>query len=58
MTPIQAMAVERLKNQGFTLTQELKDAVRMVRGADIRIVMQDGMTKRGHHASRPYKGCK
>lgn len=55
MTPPQAMQVARLQSQGFALTQELKDAVRMVRGADIRIVMSDGMTKRGHHQSRPHK---
>jgi hypothetical protein len=49
------MQVARLQSQGFALTQELKDAVRMARGADIRIVMSDGTTKRGHHESRPHK---
>jgi len=55
MTPPQAMQVARLQSQGFALTQELKDAVRMVRGADIRIVFADGTMKRGHHESRPHK---
>lgn len=55
MTPSQQTTVDQLKSEGFTVTQTLREIVRMVRGADIRIVKADGIIIRGHHHSLPPK---
>lgn len=49
MTLAQCKTVEALKAEGFTISAEGKDVVRLARGADKRIVMADGTTKRAHH---------
>lgn len=49
MTPAQYKTVEALKAEGFTISAEGKDVVRLARGADKRIVMADGSQKRAHH---------
>jgi hypothetical protein len=55
MTAAQQATVDQLKSEGFTVTQTLREIVRMVRGADIRIVKADGIIIRGHHHSLPPK---
>lgn len=55
MTPSQTNTVAQLKAEGFEVTQTLREIIRMVRGADIRIVKQDGMVILGHHHELPPK---
>lgn len=52
------LAVKGLRQQGFTVTEELFSATRMANGADVRIVMSDGTIKRGQHKGRTHKGGK
>lgn len=49
MTPLQAKTVESLQSEGFTISAKGKEIVRLTRGADKRIVMADGSTKRAYH---------
>jgi hypothetical protein len=48
MTPAQKDTVARLKAEGFELIVEA-GVVRVTRGADRRIIFEDGSQKRGHH---------
>ena len=56
MSPAQQAVVVQLRADGFTLTLEAREIVRLTRGADRRVVLQDGTTKRGHHESKNLKG--
>lgn len=58
MTKPQQFTVASLQSQGFKITEELATAVRMARGADLRIVMCDGTQKRSQHQGRTYQGKK
>lgn len=49
MNLAQLKTVEALRAEGFTISAEGKDVVRLARGADKRIVMADGSQKRAHH---------
>lgn len=49
MTPAQTKTVEALKAEGFEISAKGKEIVRLARGADKRIVMADGTTKRAYH---------
>jgi hypothetical protein len=49
VTPAQSKTVEALKTEGFTISAKGKEIVRLTRGADKRIVMADGTTKRAYH---------
>lgn len=49
MTAAKLKTVEALRAEGFTISAEGKDVVRLARGADKRIVMADGSQKRAHH---------
>ena len=44
--------VERLKIEGFKITSRNQEAVYMSRGADHRVVLQNGQVKRGQPAHR------
>ena len=55
MNPVQQTTVDLLKAEGFAVTQTLREIVRMVRGADIRVIKEDGTVIRGHHAELPPK---
>jgi hypothetical protein len=48
MTPAQKDTVARLKAEGFELIVEA-GVVRVTRGADRRIIFEDGSQKRGLH---------
>lgn len=48
MTPAQKDTVAKLKADGFELIVEA-GVIRMTRGADRRIIFEDGSQKRGHH---------
>lgn len=56
MTKPQAFTVSSLESQGFVITEKLASAVRLARGADLRIVMCDGTQKRCQHKGRTYRG--
>lgn len=58
MTKPQQFTVASLQSQGFKITETLATAVRLERGADLRIVMCDGTQKRSQHQGRTYKGNK
>lgn len=58
MTKPQQHTVDMLLSQGFTVTETLASAVRMARGADLRIVMCCGTQKRCQHPGRTYQGKK
>lgn len=45
-------SVERLKIEGFKITSRNQEAVYMSKGADHRVVMQNGQVKRGQPAHR------
>ena len=49
MSPAQTKTVESLRTEGFIVSALNKEIVRLVRGADKRIVMADGTQKRAHH---------
>lgn len=49
MSPAQTKTVESLRAEGFIVSALNKEIVRLVRGADKRIVMADGTQKRAHH---------
>lgn len=58
MTKPQQHTIDMLLSQGFTVTETLASAVRMARGADLRIVMCCGTQKRCQHQGRTYQGKK
>ena len=45
-------SVSRLKLEGFKITSRNQEAVYMSKGADHRVVMQNGQVKRGQPAHR------
>lgn len=45
-------SVERLKLDGFAITSRNQEAVYMSKGADHRVVLQNGQVKRGQPAHR------
>lgn len=45
-------SVSRLKLEGFKITSRNKEAVYMSKGADHRVVLQNGQVKRGQPAHR------
>lgn len=49
MSPAQTKTVEALRAEGFIVSARNKEIVRLVRGADKRIVMADGKQKRANH---------
>lgn len=49
MSPAQTKTVEALRAEGFIVSACNKEIVRLVRGADKRIVMEDGTQKRAYH---------
>jgi energy-coupling factor transporter ATP-binding protein EcfA2 len=52
MTPAQRTTVEKLQADGFQIVVQAKEIVRMTKGADRRVVMQDGSQKRASHVER------
>lgn len=49
MTPAQQKTVDTLAAEGFQVVVEGREVVRVIRGADRRVVMADGTQKRGYH---------
>lgn len=49
MIPAQERTVSQLKSEGFQIIASAAEIVRLTRGADRRVVLQDGSQKRGHH---------
>lgn len=49
MSPAQTKTVESLRAEGFIVSALNKEIVRLVRGADKRIVLADGTQKRANH---------
>jgi hypothetical protein len=49
MTPIQTQTVNTLKSEGFQVVEINRDIVRLTKGADARLVRQDGVIKRANH---------
>lgn len=49
MTPLQQSSVDRLKAQGFAVVERCYSCVRLTKGADARLVLRDGTTKRAQH---------
>lgn len=49
MTPLQQKAVNALLAEGFEISAQNHEIVRLAKGADKRIVMPNGTTKRAHH---------
>lgn len=45
-------SVERLKIEGFKITSRNQEAVYMSKGADHRVILQNGQVKRGQPAHR------
>lgn len=45
-------SVSRLKMEGFKITSRNQEAVYMSKGADHRVVLQNGQVKRGQPAHR------
>jgi ethanolamine ammonia-lyase small subunit len=52
MTDAQRNTVNQLVAEGFSVVLAAKDIVRLIKGADKRVVMQDGSQKRAHHVTR------
>ena len=52
MTPNQRKTVTQLVADGFRVVLAAKEIVRVTKGADCRVVMQDGSQKRAHHRER------
>lgn len=52
MTPIQRKTVNALVADGFRVVLAAKEVVRLTKGADRRVVMQDGSQKRANHVER------
>ncbi len=52
MTPAQHMTLDQLQRAGFQLVVEGGDVVRVTRHGDCRVILQDGLQKRGHHVDR------
>ena len=55
MTPAQRATVNLLQKDGFNLVLEGGDIVRVTRHGDCRVIMPDGLQKRGHHVPRGQK---
>lgn len=51
MTPAQQQTVSSLRAEGFTVIAKAREIVRLTKGADKRVVMQDGSQRRGHHVA-------
>lgn len=49
MTPIQKKTVNQIKSEGFQVVETNRDIVRLSKGADARLVRQDGVTMRANH---------
>lgn len=49
MTPKQRIEVDKLKAQGFEVVQVGTDIIRLTKGADARLVRQNGTQKRANH---------
>jgi hypothetical protein len=49
MTPTQRATVNQLVADGFKVVETCRDIVRMTKGADARLVRQDGSQKRANH---------
>lgn len=49
MTPLQRSTVQTLQAEGFQVIVQAKEIVRLTKGADRRVVMQDGSQRRGNH---------
>ena len=49
MTPLQRATVAQLKADGFLVVETCSDIVRLTKGADARLVRQDGTQKRSNH---------
>lgn len=52
MTPNQRKTVNDLVADGFRVVLAAKEIVRVTKGADRRVVMQDGSQRRGNHIER------
>ncbi len=52
MTPIQRETVNQLKSEGFQVIPTSSDMILLTRGADSRLVRQDGSQKRAGEADR------
>lgn len=61
MTPNQQQTVNHLIADGFHIVLTAKDIVRLTKGADKRLVRQDGSVKRANHVERSnvtvLRGC-
>ena len=55
MTPLQRATVAHLKADGFRVVETCSDIVRLTKGADARLVRQDGTQKRAHHTEHKEK---
>jgi hypothetical protein len=51
MTPIQKQTVNTLKSEGFQVVEINRDIVRLTKGADARLVRQDGVIRRAEVGS-------
>jgi len=49
MKPKQKVTVNALKADGFTVVEVCRDIVRLSKGADSRLVREDGTQVRGQH---------
>lgn len=49
MTPIQQQVVQEHEAEGFQIVSVERDVVRLTKGADARLVRQDGVIKRAQH---------
>lgn len=52
MTPLQRSTVQSLQADGFQIIAQAREIVRMTKGSDRRVVMQDGSQRRGNHIER------
>ena len=49
MTPLQLATVNQLVADGFKVVETCRDIIRLTKGADARLVRQDGSQKRANH---------
>lgn len=49
MTPLQRATVNQLVANGFKVVETCRDIIRLTKGADARLVRQDGSQRRAHH---------
>ena len=50
MTPLQRATVNQLVADGFKVVETCRDIIRLTKGADARLVRQDGSQMRANHA--------